>query len=312
MMARREDADAALREGIDRLTAGAGASEHEAAEPPHGPALRKILVALDGGGSSRHALAWARELARIHGSEVAVVSVVSPPQLGPSSAGGYGVWWDYTATHLQEMEALERIVGSAGESLRDDGIRARDVLATGSATGEIVRIAESEKADLVILGSHTRGAVGRLLLGSVADGVKNHVACSVLIARSAPRCDRILVATDGSRESKRAASLAVKIAKAWKAKTVILHVVDAVKPFQILLPETLADVPLPDPGVSYAVKAGRPAEAILESVREQGAGLVVMGSRGLGPIRSRVAGSVSNRVAHESPVSVLLVKGGDA
>jgi nucleotide-binding universal stress UspA family protein len=76
-------------------------------------------------------------------------------------------------------EEFERWAARAGEH----GVTARTVLRTGSPYQEIVGVATDEHADLVIMGTHGRGGVSRLLLGSVADRVIRFAPCPVLTVR---------------------------------------------------------------------------------------------------------------------------------
>jgi nucleotide-binding universal stress UspA family protein len=153
------------------------------------------------------------------------------------------------------------------------------------------------------------------MLGSVAEGVKNHTAASILLARNDPPPRRILVPVDGSRGSKRAAGLALRLSKAWDAPASFLHVVEPLAAVpEVALRDAVAkslsgiDLQWTQPRATAAVEVGKPGDAILRAAERERAGLVVMGSRGLTGLRSIVAGSVSNRVAHAARTSVLLVK----
>ncbi len=95
---------------------------------------------------------------------------------------------------LVGMEEIERIYESqkrwAEKALADrvaalaaEGIKARSLLTVGVPADEIVRAAEREQADLIVLGTHGRGAVGRFFLGSVADRVVRAAPCPVVTVR---------------------------------------------------------------------------------------------------------------------------------
>lgn len=306
--------DAELHDAIDRLTFDAARRAGAAglAYPPR--QVRRIVTAFDGSEASKHALAWTRELAALFGAKVSLITVQVPPYV--SDAMGAPAWWPPIAEDYAHEQAESRAqLDQAFAALRAEGIDGEAVLMAGSPVQEIVRLCRDRQADLVVLGSHSRKAVGRLFLGSVADGVKNHVDASVLITRTPPPVHRILIATDGSSASKRAASWAALIASRWHARATILHVLETPArartiPEKKVLRETVEELGLVAEGArfSYALDVGAPAEAIVQAALSRECGLVVMGSRGLGAFTSVVAGSVSNRVSHESPVSVLLVK----
>lgn len=312
-----------LHAAIDRLTGDAWKLEPGAqAGSVPGLGFGRNLLALDGSASSLHAQAWARELARVLGAEVRVVGVAEPPGMAEHYLNFLGMLGaPAVQSDLAKDEELrvQRVVEDAARDLQAAGITAKGEVVQGRAVEGIVRAADRMHADLVVLGSHGHGPLGRALLGSVADGVKNHVHASVLIAKGAPPPERLLVPTDGSRASKRAASLALELGRAWAAPATVLHVFDP-----------LLYGPLPEvkrshgpvfedlerawsqPQAKAELDFGSPAARILEAAQAWRAGLIVMGSRGLSGLRSLTAGGVSNRVAHQAPCSVLLVKEGRA
>jgi nucleotide-binding universal stress UspA family protein len=75
--------------------------------------------------------------------------------------------------------AVERVVQRA----RREGAEASGLTWSGDAGESIVEAAEAEGADLIVVGTHERGAVGRLFLGSVSDHVVRHARCPVLVVR---------------------------------------------------------------------------------------------------------------------------------
>jgi len=75
--------------------------------------------------------------------------------------------------------AIEGIVQRA----RAAGADAQGITWVGAAGESIVDVAEAESADLIVVGTHERGAVGRLFLGSVSDHVVRHASCPVMVVR---------------------------------------------------------------------------------------------------------------------------------
>jgi nucleotide-binding universal stress UspA family protein len=69
------------------------------------------------------------------------------------------------------------------DKARGEGLDARAVLRTGVVHEEIVTLAKGEQADLVVIGTHGRGGISRVLLGSVADRVVRLAHCPVLTVR---------------------------------------------------------------------------------------------------------------------------------
>ncbi len=308
---------------IDRMTVGAGRSQRAA------PALafRRLVVGVDGSPQTENAVAWASALARAFSSEVHLVTVIGGPAFdsGLSSHGIPGsttlaTWNRLVAT---ERKAAEGVLLAARSQLAFAGVQATTEDTVGTPSKRIAQIAEERGADLVILGAHDPGAIERFFLGSVTDGVKQTSTASVLIAKTAPPPRHVLLPTDGSRASRAAVLSGVRLAEAFHAEAVILHVTDEKAqegPAARLSREATtrktaqedahdARVRLPT-GLRAEVVPGSAADEIVARTRRHAFDLVVMGCRGLSGLRSTLAGSVSNPVSHRAEASVLLYKEG--
>lgn len=297
---------------IDRLTFGVGQAATKARAKAHPPGIERILLAVDGSPASDDALAWAADLAGTFDAQLQVVTVIPPPSTFTAYMGGGPAIELYGA----EEAGARRVLEEAQLRLREQGITADTVLAAGSPVDQVAWTAKAARADLIVVGSHGRGPVGRLLLGSVADGVKNHARANVLIAKGPVRKRHVLIATDGSLPSRRAAALGLRIAAKWGAHATILHAVappmhGPLEPGKRAFDHAFQQLDVPSwqgKEVSYDLQFGWPAERILAAAKDLHAGIVVMGCRGLGGLKAWTAGSVSSRVAHEAPCSVLLAK----
>jgi nucleotide-binding universal stress UspA family protein len=307
----------ALNRGIDEATFGVASLEpsEDAETAPPGPVpVKRIVVAVDGSTESDHALAWAARFSSTFHARVCVVHVTPDLASGAFYADLHpaGVAVDLDAAARADGQ---RILEDAVAFLGKENVDAEGVLRTGSPVEEVRRMVAEREADVVILGSRGKGRVERMLLGSVSDGVKNRVPASVLIARGPPRRAGILVATDGSRESKRAAATAVNLAHAWEEHATVTHVLPDIA---LADPELRGEGRVPafgdltptdgDARLKFLLLQGNAAACIVRAARDRDVDLVVTGSRGLTGVRSVVAGSVSNRVAHEANASVLIVK----
>ena len=125
--------------------------------------IETILLATDASAASQAAEDEAIDLAARLGGRLVVLSVVSGVPSVRSS---------------REL-AVEAIVQRA----RAGGASATGLTWDGDAGESIVEASESEAADLIVVGTHERGAVGRLFLGSVSDHVVRHARCPVMVVR---------------------------------------------------------------------------------------------------------------------------------
>jgi nucleotide-binding universal stress UspA family protein len=143
------------------------------------PVFRRIIVPTDFSELSRPAWDLTQRLAKALGSEVVLVHVfVDPPVYGDPPAVT-SAWEAVLDAQKWVADELERWADRA----RKAGIDVRTVVLTGSAASEIVRHATEERADAVIMGTHGRTGLGRMVLGSVADRVIHTAPCPVLTVR---------------------------------------------------------------------------------------------------------------------------------
>ena len=148
------------------------------APEPEGPATaaRRLLLATDLSEASASATDQAFELAGRLGASLLVVSVIDPGSL--LLPGGR-----FRARIDQVRERREQLAQELVERGREVGVEVSFLVWTGDPGDMIVEAAESERADMVLVGSHGRGAVGRFFLGSVSEHVVRHAPCPVLVVR---------------------------------------------------------------------------------------------------------------------------------
>lgn len=143
--------------------------------------LKKVLVAVDFSEHSQVALNYAAEFAKAFDAEVLVCNVVeATDMLSQLPPGGEG----YFPPNIAELRKT-RAEEECEKLLSESGIaKGRVVIATGSPFVELVRLARAEGVDLTIVGTHGRGAVAHMLLGSVAEKVVRKSPCPVLTVHS--------------------------------------------------------------------------------------------------------------------------------
>lgn len=163
------------------LTPGPGTGVSGAARMATGlPAvpdtIRRILLATDLTEASVVATDWAFALAERNGADLLVVSVIDPQEVRRESQRT-GLRWDQVRDRRQAA-AQELVVRG-----RPTGVNVSFLVWTGDPGESIVSAAEAEAADLIVVGTHGRGPIGRLFLGSVSEHVVRSAPCPVLVAR---------------------------------------------------------------------------------------------------------------------------------
>ena len=138
----------------------------------------RILVPTDGSPGVERAVEHAADLASAHGAALKAVYVVNTASFAtlPMETS-----WEGMGDMLREDggRALQRVEEIANEA----GIPVETHLLEGSPSREIVRFAETEGVDLIVMGTHGRGGIDRLLLGSVAERVVRSSTVPVLTVR---------------------------------------------------------------------------------------------------------------------------------
>lgn len=143
------------------------------------PAFKRILIATDFGDAADRALTLGCELARMFGSRVFLLHVVEDIS-AHFGAPEYGAAIGQIQSDLEES-ARGRIKGLLKQSDLQGLDAETTVLTLGSPAPAIVSFARDKQADLIVMGTHGRGKVASLLLGSVAERVVRTAACPVLV-----------------------------------------------------------------------------------------------------------------------------------
>ncbi|MHB1044231.1 MAG: universal stress protein [Eubacteriales bacterium] len=135
--------------------------------------FKKIMVAFDGSDHSIKALRMAADIARKYRSSVSVVTAVNLPEL-PDRCGRESESFD--GGFSPELELASAIAA-------EEKIKVVTHYLRGKAAVTILRFAEDNQLDLVVIGARGRNAVQRFLLGSVSSHLVNNLKCTVLVAK---------------------------------------------------------------------------------------------------------------------------------
>lgn len=273
----------------------------------------RILIGFDGSDGARDAVELARMLTRFEGVEATLVHVA-------------GRGWPATSSYEEvPAEELPGVAGLLAEGVKAFGSEAKTrVYVGGSPAHVLTELAEREEADLLVVGSPHRGALGRVLIGSVAERLLHGASCATVVAPRGFAAEHhrppalVGVAYDGGAESKVALRMAGEMAREAGAAVRVLYVEEP----PAAIPGVAAYTPPPAPDPREIIKeairsvdrevtaAGErlagPVASALAGACEDGVDLLVVGSRGYGPLGRVLLGSVSTALLHKAPCPVLV------
>jgi nucleotide-binding universal stress UspA family protein len=294
--------------------------------------LKGIVVGFDGTEQARRAVDWAAaEAARRH--QPLTVLHAADYALIPGPLG--------TPPYRPDLiEATATRIVAEGVDRARAAVPELEVTGHTVVTGATYALVElTRDADLLVVGTRGHGDLGALASGSVAFSVTAHAHCPVVVVRGdssgLPGPQRpVMVGVDGSEGSELAVRFAADLAAASSAPLVLITAYpsasrptwpeavayslegEAGRSFDAILQEeaearlatssTLARQLHPELEISERAEHGKPAKQLCEAA--QGAGLLVVGSRGRGAFAGLLLGSVSHGVIHGSPCPVAVVR----
>jgi nucleotide-binding universal stress UspA family protein len=148
--------------------------------------IRSILLPTDFSECAESALPYAVQMARPAGARLICLHVVEPlmPPVGYAPV----------AEPLPAVDISEQLQASAERELpklaaREEcaGLEVEELIGHGEAAAEIVRVARERDVDLIVISSHGRTGLGRMLFGSTAESVVRHAHCPVLVVKPKER-----------------------------------------------------------------------------------------------------------------------------
>lgn len=279
-----------------------------------------VLLPVDGATSATAVLHHAGALAHRTGATVRLLNVADTARDSVTVAG------------REVVDALERegerVVDDAAATLDTLGVEYATDVVQGSPAETIVDYATRYEYDLVAMATHARSGLSRYLLGSVTEKVIRLSSVPVLTLASEDErlafpYERILVATDGSRQATNAVDHALGLAETLDATVHALSVVDdtGIGPnVRAILTDDVAersatesveavvDAAPPEVDVVTGIEHGRPAERILEYVDANDVHAVVLGTTGRRGVDRVLLGSVAEQTARSSPVPVFTIR----
>ncbi|HHN63852.1 MAG TPA: universal stress protein [Nitrospirae bacterium] len=267
--------------------------------------VERILLASDGSEFSSGAVREALNFAKWCNSHLYVMSVVETnPELEI-----------YGPTVVEQMEkATKKHLEEIREDANKEGITCDIVTRHGEDTSRyIVEEAEKIDADVIVMGRRGRSGIKRLMMGSVTALVIGTAPCDVFVVPRAGRlsCKRILIATDGSEYSQKAARKAISIAKRCGSELMAISVAE--KEDELAqTEETLKEIKRLAENEGLTVETisvkGTPYEAITTTAQVKEADLIVVGTHGRTGLKKVLMGSVAERVIALAHCTVLVAK----
>lgn len=247
--------------------------------------LKNILVPTDFSAESHLALPFARSLARLYGSTILVAHSIAPEP--------------HQAVPMDRVPEQDEVVWQKARQklaafVHDHSLQAiptKTLLDRGDVADAIPEMIRDHKVDLVILGTHGRRGVEKLILGSAAEKIYRTASCPVLTVGPKVHADegwnlrRILCPLDVSEDPESVLQYALSQAEENQAEFIVLEAVPLVpwqhrasveersrRALQSLIPEEAKDWCTPE----YAIRWEHPAEAIIHEAQERQVDLIVM------------------------------------
>ncbi len=295
----------------------------------------RIIVPLDGGGFAEAALAPACELARVFGSQLLIVRA-RPTDMAPSAPA--------MAVNdvLESLDEADAYLHGVCDELRAGGCNADMLLYVAQPGEAIVRAAEIDRADLIVMATHTRWSVHPMSMPSTTVSVLAQCSAPVLawrpptsVRNRVPVADAgpvvaqpetpIIVPLDGSLRAESALPIAEALARAFGTYLVLVHAL-ALSPEPRPKAENRLEMPLQDAvdastyldlvrseviarggHATTVVRTGQPFQVIERCWREFGGSIIVTASRGQAATLHGLLGSVARRLIEELEAPVLVI-----
>ena len=145
--------------------------------------IQSILLPTDFSECGNYALPYAASLARKFGAALICVHVIEPmvPSVGYS-----GMTEPLPMADISDQleDSAERELPKIAERDECAGLEVEELIVHGEAAAEIVRVAKERNVDLIVVSSHGRTGLGRILFGSTAEAVVRHASCPVLVVKA--------------------------------------------------------------------------------------------------------------------------------
>ncbi len=298
--------------------------------------VRNVLFATDFSPASEAAMPYATAICRRFGSTLHLVHVLSDAGLLLMTGGV-----DYVSmgtifedTHSEIKEKLEELAGYCEEIPHKSHVR------HGQVWKNLAAIIEENEIDLIVVGTHGRGGIGKLLLGSVAENILRHAKCPVLtvgpkvtgraklpLVKKAGRelapvdleLNEIVMATNFAESAPRITAQAIAVAEEFRSRLLLMHVLEnyfdisrrpevieeSIRNLKALVPKSTALQYAPE----VLVEFGPAADAILKAAVKYEADMIILGARSAADIgTTHLPWSSAHHVVANATCPVLTIR----
>jgi len=298
-----------------------------------GIAPKNVLFATDFSATSEAALPYATAICRHFGATLHAVHVISDTSLLMMTGGVdyVSIGTLYDDAHAEAKDKLENVAH------RFEGLPHRTYIRHGQVWSNLAIIADQNAIDLIVVGTHGRTGLGKLLLGSVAEDILRHAPCPVLtvgprvsgrdklpfetghdVAPVELEMRSILFATNFAESSRLVAQAAVFLAEDFRSRLTLLHVMEDYtslgrdpKPVEAAARHLKELIP-PDAALQYApepvLEFGPAWQRILKVASDREADLIVIGARAAEPGSTHLPWSTTHHVIAHAHCPVLTMK----
>ena len=296
----------------------------------------RILLAVDGSEPADRAAALIASMPPVEGGRLWILAVA------PTRGEVFGATWgaplppDPDVTDKAVIDSFQAAADRAADEILDtrSDIGIETIVVRGRPASVIVERARELAVDLIVVGHRGRGTWASRLLGSVSAEVVDHAPCPVLVARD-DQLGPVVLAVDGSPDAAAATELVASWPLFHGLPVSVVAVVEDGFPYASAVAPMLYEESVSryteaveaERGVravacdaaverlraagldaSADIRSGDPAHEVIAAAAATGAGLVVVGTRGLTGLRRLVLGSVARNVLLSAPCSVLVIR----
>lgn len=291
--------------------------------------MKTIYIPLDGSEYAERSIGLGLEIAKAYAARVALVHVLDGPQIDRLRSSLI------TPDRLSADAYLQRLT----ERLPADTPIVTHIL-RGNPAEALLRLTEDDPDSMLVMSTHGRGGIGRLMLGSVAEKLLRSAAVPVALVRvqvepQRQRLNTIMVPLDASSYSETALPVAIDLARRTDATLGLVHVCEPfwVSPYVAAVPELsqineartnevdresllegrayldrLAnEIRSEGVRVVWEVRFGKPADEIMRAARTTEADLIVMATHDRAGLRRMALGSVTNEVLRRGQTPILAI-----